>query len=175
MRGFSKLKGKEEAELNITSFMNLMIILVPVLLLSMVFAHTNVLKLQLPLAVEQAINNDEENHPLELEVLKNSLTLYYPPGQKLKSFPSISDGYDFESLSNFLQTLKQAFQEKGKDKNSVTLLIAPDVDYQTVITTMDTVRSFKAVVAASVVDAELFPNISFGDADAEQSSSEGID
>jgi hypothetical protein len=29
---------------------------------------------------------------------------------------------------------------------------------------MDTVRSFKAVVAASVVDAALFPEISFGDA-----------
>jgi hypothetical protein len=29
---------------------------------------------------------------------------------------------------------------------------------------MDTVRSYKAVVAASVVNAALFPEISFGDA-----------
>jgi len=39
---------REEAELDITSFMNLMIILVPVLLLSMVFARTTVLDLKLP-------------------------------------------------------------------------------------------------------------------------------
>ncbi len=166
MRGFTKLKGKEEAELNITSFMNLMIILVPVLLISMVFAHTNVLKLQLPQAVEQAINNDDVNHPLELEIQPNTMVLYYPPGQKLKTFP-VENGYDFQGLSAYLQTLKQAFQEKGKDKEAITLLVAPNIDYQTIVSTMDTVRSFKAVVAASVVDAELFPNISFGDAEAQ--------
>ena len=50
------------------------------------------------------------------------------------------------------------------EKKSITLLPAPDIDYQTIVTAVDTVRSFKAVVAASVVDAELFPDISFGDA-----------
>ena len=33
---------------------------------------------------------------------------------------------------------------------------------------MDTVRSFKAVVAASLVDAELFPLISLGDAPVDE-------
>ena len=42
-------------------------------------------------------------------------------------------------------------------------MLAPDeLDYQTLVTAMDTVRSFKAVVAAQVVDAELFPQISLG-------------
>ena len=36
--------------------------------------------------------------------------------------------------------------------------------YQVIVTAMDTVRSFKTVVAISVVEAELFPEISFGDA-----------
>ena len=39
---------RTEADLDITSFMNLMIILVPVLLMSMVFSHITVLDLKLP-------------------------------------------------------------------------------------------------------------------------------
>jgi biopolymer transport protein ExbD len=38
-----------DAELDITSFMNLMIVLVPVLLLSLVFNQMRVLQVQLPL------------------------------------------------------------------------------------------------------------------------------
>ena len=51
---------QKEAELDITSFMNLMIILVPVLLMNMVFSHITVLDLQLPdLALpEQASENE---------------------------------------------------------------------------------------------------------------------
>ena len=44
------------------------------------------------------------------------------------------------------------------------MLLGEEVSYQTIVTAMDTVRSFKAVVAANLVDAELFPNISLGDA-----------
>lgn len=43
-----KRRFKADAELNITSFMNLMIILVPVLLMGMVLARTTVLDLKLP-------------------------------------------------------------------------------------------------------------------------------
>ena len=55
-------------------------------------------------------------------------------------------------------------RDKGLEKKSITILSEQDTDYQTIISTMDTVRSFKAVLAASVVDAELFPEIAFGDA-----------
>ena len=43
-----KRRFKEDPDLDITSFMNLMIILVPVLLMSMVLARTTVLDLKLP-------------------------------------------------------------------------------------------------------------------------------
>ena len=35
---------------------------------------------------------------------------------------------------------------------------------------MDTVRSYQAVLAANVVDAELFPDISFGEAPEKQTA-----
>ena len=45
------------------------------------------------------------------------------------------------------------------------LEVGPEVDYQTLVTVMDTVRSYPAVVAASVVEAELFPDVSLVDAE----------
>jgi len=48
------------------------------------------------------------------------------------------------------------------------LLAEPNTDYQTLVTVMDTVRIYPAVVAASLVDAVLFPDISLGEADAQE-------
>ena len=60
--------------------------------------------------------------------------------------------------------MKQLLREKGIDKKDLSLLLEPDIDYQTIVTLMDKARSYKAVVVASVVNAELFPEISLGDA-----------
>ncbi len=43
-------RHREEAELEVTPFMNLMVVLVPVLLLSLVFTHTTVIDLDFPAA-----------------------------------------------------------------------------------------------------------------------------
>ena len=43
-----KLKGKEELELNITTFLNLMVVLVPFLLITAVFSRMAVIELNLP-------------------------------------------------------------------------------------------------------------------------------
>jgi len=154
-----------EADLDITSFMNLMIVLVPVLLLSMVFSQVTVLELVLPdLGNEDASSDNQENRILELVIQEGQLLLNYPAGVKLKALPMKDGEYDFARLSDVLQQVKRQLQEKGIEKNDILILSQPDTDYQTIVTAMDTVRSFKAVVAASVVDAELFPNISLGDA-----------
>ena len=76
---------------------------------------------------------------------------------------------DFAALSVFLQDLKLTFQQKQIEKQDITILAADNLDYQTLVTAMDTVRSFKAVVAAQVVDAELFPQISLGELPQEAS------
>ncbi|HSG51582.1 MAG TPA: biopolymer transporter ExbD, partial [Rheinheimera sp.] len=58
-----------DAELDITSFMNLMIVLVPVLLLSLVFAQIRVLNIQLPPLSEQQLQQEQEQpQQLELEI-----------------------------------------------------------------------------------------------------------
>lgn len=161
-----------EAELDITSFMNLMIVLVPVLLLSLVFSQVRILNLQLPVNAEDNSEQlqDEEKKQLELVITQQGLTVNYPSGILLKHFAAkqsnnvAAANYDFVALSNFLQDLKLTFQQKKIEKNDIVILLSADVNYQVIVSAMDTARSFKAVVAANLVDAELFPNISLGDA-----------
>jgi len=165
MRIRRRQKSKPESELDITSFMNLMIVLVPVLLLSLVFSQVRILNLQLPImANNQQPDLKDKPKQLELVITKQHLTLNYPTGVLLKRFDVDEKGYDFSALSVYLQDLKLTFQQQHIDKNDIVILLSPKVDYQTIVSAMDTVRSFKTVVAANLVDAELFPLISLGDA-----------
>ena len=166
----------QDAELDITSFMNLMIVLVPVLLLSLVFSHVRILNLQLPVLSEAKLAEDQkEPKILELIITKQHLALNYPAGILLKRFEVNEQGYNFAALSIYLQDLKLTFQQNSIEKNDIVLLLAPEIDYQTIVSAMDTVRSFKAVVAANLVDAELFPLISLGDAPADIRTNEVTD
>ena len=73
--------SQSEAELDITSFMNLMIVLVPVLLLSLVFTQIRVLNIQLPPQTEQLMQQEQDNpQVLELELRADKLRLNYPAG-----------------------------------------------------------------------------------------------
>lgn len=57
------------------------------------------------------------------------------------------------------------------DKKDVIIMPSRQTSYQSLVSVMDTVRSYEAVVAGSVVEAELFPEISLGDAPAQASGS----
>ncbi|MCP5209052.1 MAG: biopolymer transporter ExbD [Hahellaceae bacterium] len=150
----------QEADLDITAFMNLMIVLVPVLLLSMVFAHTSVLDLNFPLSGDESTDNTEQ--PLQLQVIirGDKLVLADSNAGLIDTIPAAESGYDFTRLQEVLKQLKARLP----DKRDITILAEKDISYQTLVSAMDTVRSYKAVVAASLVDAELFPDISIGDA-----------
>jgi biopolymer transport protein ExbD len=144
--------------------MNLMIVLVPVLLMSMVFSHITILQLNLPDLTDSVTQSAEKNRQLEVVLRKDSLEVYYPSGVLLKSIEAkqTEDGekLDYEKLSLVLQEIKKQL----KDKTDVLLLSEADVSYQSLVSTMDTVRGFKTVVATSAVEVELFPEISLGDA-----------
>lgn len=161
-------RHRGEADLDITSFMNLMIILVPVLLMSMVFSHISVLDLTLPDLAADSTTNEEppENKALEVVIQPTEFVVNYPAGAPLKTVPKKDGAYDFKLLADVLQEVKRQLEDQGVEKRDIFILSQPDTDYQTLVSTMDTVRSFKAVVAANVVDAELFPEISLGDAPA---------
>ncbi|WP_101758229.1 biopolymer transporter ExbD [Oceanicoccus sp. KOV_DT_Chl] len=154
-----------EAELDITAFMNLMIVLVPVLLLGMVFSQITVIDVNLPALSTAASSSEADKMQVELVVDNEQMTVNFPQGIRVKTIVKTETGeHDFKLLSLVLQEVKRQLLEKGIERKNITILSAPDTDYQTIITAMDTVRSYKAVVVADVVDAALFPNIAFGDA-----------
>lgn len=157
-------RNDKEVELDITSFMNLMVVLVPVLLLNMVFSQITILNLKLPESAAANISSADVNESLELVIRREQLTLNYPAGVLLTQIPAVEGKHDYKALSTFLQQVKQNLQQQQKDRRDIVILSEPDTSYQAIVTAMDTVRSYKAVVAASVVDAELFPDISLGDA-----------
>ena len=101
---------------------------------------------------------------MELVIRETGMTVNYPRGTRLKDIPLKEEAQDFAYLSLVLQEVKRQLREKQVEQRAITILSEADTDYQTIVSAIDTVRSFKALVAADVVDAELFPEISFGDA-----------
>lgn len=150
---------RSEADLDITPFMNLMIVLVPVLLLNMVFAHTSVLELNFP---NMDGSSAEEQKELQLQVMifDDQLVVADNQGGVIKTIPQKEAAYDYELLGEVMQELKRRLPEK----RSITIMPSSETNYQALVSVMDTVRSYEAVVAGDVVNAELFPEISLGDA-----------
>lgn len=153
---------KPPAELDITTFMNLMVILVPFLLITAVFNQVNILEMNLPPAKNEAAPPPETQPPLQLELilLKDQLVVNEKPGSRLKSFPLINGKYDLKGISELLKKMKQAFPAE----TSVTLLLEPEVPYDNLIQVMDTVRMFEVKENGKVIQTELFPDIALGDA-----------
>lgn len=154
-----------DPELDITSFMSLMTVLVPVLLLNMVFSHISILNLNLPGLNDPSTTQDQkENQQLELVLRADYIDINYPAGIRVKRISNRDGAPDFKLVSDVLQEVKRSLREKDIDKKDLVILSEPGTPYRTLVSAMDTARSFRAVVAASVVDAELFPQISLGDA-----------
>jgi biopolymer transport protein ExbD len=154
-----KHNHQQAADLDVTPFMNLMIVLVPVLLLSMVFTHTTVIDLNFPSGEGADSAFDPDAVHLEVVVRDNTLQVADGRGGVIKKLPMIDGQHDFAQLSLVMQELKRRMPEK----QDITVLLEQDTDYQTLVTIMDTVRSYPTVQHLEVVQAELFPVISLGD------------
>ncbi|MAT82761.1 MAG: biopolymer transporter ExbD, partial [Gammaproteobacteria bacterium] len=155
-------KHHEAADLDVTPFMNLMIVLVPVLLLSMVFTHTTVIDLNFPAGDAAAGELDPEAVHLEVTVKADAFVVSDGRGGVIKTLPKIDDAYDYAGLSEVMQELKRRMPEK----EDIMVLLGEKTPYQTLVSVMDTVRSYPTVQHMEVVQAELFPVISLGDAPA---------
>jgi len=55
-------------------------------------------------------------------------------------------------------------KERFPDKKDVTILLEPDTAYDTLVQVMDSARTVKVVQDGQSIMAELFPEISIGDA-----------
>jgi len=146
---------KHSPGLDITAFMNMIVVLVPFLLTTTVFSRLAVLELSLP-AQSSGFENLKGDLQLEIVIRRDALEVRDRMGGAIRRVASTDKGYDFHALSGLMQELKARFPAKV----DATILAEPDTSYDVLVQTMDAVRA--ARTARSHVD--LFPEISIGDA-----------
>ncbi len=160
MKRHSKKLKQEAAEMDITAFMNLMVILIPFLLITAVFSRLTVLELNLPPINAKANSAGKIKLQLELVVRPNAFDIQDANLGVIKHFSRTEDNTNWKAFSDILVEIKRRFP----NENNITLLLSKKVKYKTLIAVMDRVRSADIIEFTSVETVELFPNISIGDA-----------
>ena len=167
--GKRRRRMETTVELNITAFMNLMVILVPFLLITAVFSRMTVLELNLP-ALNAKAPDEQPEIKLQLQVVITENDLIVQDGTLgvLKRIPRKENGVPVEDLQRKvwkpLQEVLLELKRRFPEEQGVQLLLDREVNYKTMIAVMDRVRSTDVVIAATLETVELFPNVSIGDA-----------
>lgn len=155
-------------ELNITTFMNLMVILVPFLLVTAVFTSMNILDLNLPPKTIANPNQPDDDKKLNFELIirKNEIIVADTLNGPISRFKSI-DGKEFDMAA--VQGLLVKLKGRYPDIKNFTILLEPNIPYELLVQAMDTVRVVVQEAEGQTHSTELFPNISIGDAPEEES------
>jgi len=152
---------KEAAHLEITAFINLIVVLVPFLLSVAVFTRLSVIELSLPAQSSEKLEQLKANNlQLEVVVRPEALEVGDRIGGLIEKIPATATGPDVRALQALIEQIKVRFP----DKTEATVLAEPDTSYDTLVQVMDAVRAGHLTQGTQVVRAELFPNISIGDA-----------
>jgi biopolymer transport protein ExbD len=152
---------KEPAHLEITAFINLIVVLVPFLLSTAVFTRLAVIDLTLPAKNSGVEQLKENNLQLEVVIRPDALEVGDRIGGLIQRIPTdAAKGIDAAALSALMVQLKAKFP----DKVDASVLAEPNTPYDTLVHVMDAVRGTYAAQGPKVIRAELFPNISIGDA-----------
>lgn len=148
---------QDVVELNITAFMNLMVMLVPFLLVTAVFSRMTVLELNLPVLDAAQQNSTEKiDLMLELVVRENSFDIQDTNLGLIHKIDRGTEQDDWKLFTKVMMGIKSRFPEE----RDMLLLFESKITYKTMIEVMDHVRSTEVVNLAVLESVELFPNIS---------------
>ena len=155
------LHKHEHTEINLTSMIDMMTILVFFLLVHGGFIRLAVLQLNLPSA-QSAEQPEPPSFQLEITVREAAIEIGDRSTGLINRIEKTASGYDYLQLTENLRKLKEQFPTKEE----ATVLVEPYVPYEVVVAVMDRVR-----VAEERDDAlnrvnrvALFPQVSVGDA-----------
>lgn len=157
----AKRRKIEEVELDITTFLNLMVVLIPFLLLTAVFTKITIQELNLPTQAGGAAASKKPPVVIEVMVRKNALQI--GDGKRIiETIPKVNQKYNFKKLSESLLELK----EQNKDKEDIAVLMEQDIEYESVIGVMDAVKVAEVNQPGQEKPnkVSLFPQVSIGDA-----------
>jgi biopolymer transport protein ExbD len=152
---------KHAAHLEITAFINLIVVLVPFLLSTAVFTRLAVIDLSLPAQSSGALEKLKgDDLKLEVVIRPDALEVGDRIGGLIERIANTPSGPDLRALQALAQQLKTRFPAK----TDATLLAEPNTSYDTLVQVMDALRAGHAVQGTTVVRTALFPDISVGDA-----------
>ena len=160
-----KRRTKGDAhEIDVTTFLNLMVVLVPFLLITAVFSRLTIVELNLPSSAGGPSNNET---PFRIEVVVRETGMEITNGTAtIASIPKKDDEYDFQTLSDFMIELKREYP----DHDAASVLMEAQIPYDYLIQVMDIVRSVELPVEDPIEGEPeyqlyaLFSEISVGDA-----------
>ncbi len=153
-------RSGETYEIDITTFLNLMVVLVPFLLITAVFSRLTIVELNLPSTAGGA-NDNADN--FRVEVIVRDAGIEISNGSAvIATVPKVDEAYDLETLSDMMVSLKQEYPEQ----ESASVLMEPLIPYDYLIQVMDIVRS---VEVPTDIEGEfelyaLFADVSVGEA-----------
>ncbi len=155
-----RLKKGSEA-LEVSAFINLIVVLIPFLLSTAVFSNMSVVDLTLPAKSSNWEGLKTNDLKLEIVVRHDAIEVGDKIGGLIARIPNTAQGPDLVTLNAQMFEIKKKFP----DVTGASLLPEPNIPYDTVIHVMDAMRTGKtANGGTTVVDVDLFPAISIGDA-----------
>ena len=148
-------------ELDVTTFLNLMVVLVPFLLITAVFSRLAIVELNLPSTAGGAAPDEQGFRP---EVIVRESLIEITNGRSvIATVPNVEGEYDLQTLSDFMIELKQEYPEQ----DAASVLMERQIPYDYLIRVMDVVRSVELATDGTEDEYQLFAlftEISVGDA-----------
>jgi biopolymer transport protein ExbD len=152
---------RQPQELLLVPMIDIFTVLVTFLLMTAVFSRTVVLQLNLP-AAQTEFREPPPGLQIEVMVRKDLLQVADRNSGPLATLPNTAAGYNYDGLTEYLKRIKAKFPEK----TDATILLESDTPYDTLVQVMDRVRVWETKQGLSTVQAEMFPDVSIGDAPA---------
>jgi len=150
---------KQHAALEVSAFINLIIVLVPFLLSTAVFTRLAVLDLSLP-AQSSGVEKLTGELQLEVVIRADALEVGDRIGGLIERIPAAGGGHDVKALGALMTQLKARFPQQ----TAATVLAEPNTSYDVLVQVMDKVRAGRQAQGARAVTVDYFPDISIGDA-----------
>jgi len=152
-------RQRKPSELQLVSMIDIFTVLVTFLLMTAIFSRTVVLDLKLP-SNNPSFPELPKGLNLEVIVRSNLLQVADRGTGPLRTLPNTDKGYDLDGLTQYLQFVKSRYP----DKTEASVLLEPDTPYNTLVQVMDRTRVVEVNAGMTSVQAELFPDVSIGDA-----------
>lgn len=135
-----RTRPRDEPEINLTSLIDVVLLLLVFFMVSTSFLKATEIRLQLP----QAEAMPREEPPLEIEIMVSAAGDYFVDGQEL--------------VNRRPETLQRALEQVAGDRRELPVTIRADgrASHQSVVTAMDTVGrlGFTRILIATVSEPE---------------------